>query len=326
MESSRRFEQLERDLAEANERQTAADEVLEVIGRSAFELEPVFETVLGQALRLCGAAAGQVWVLDEDVYRLAFAIGGSQSYRDYLAGVPIARGGGTLVGRVGLERRTVQILDAVADPDYEMHRARELGGFRTMLGVPMLAQKIRHEEVLRVIVDLVGRPDLLDDARVHHRDLGRHRHRFDLVVRDVDDRRLELVVELLDLEPHLGAEFCVEVRQRLVEQEQRDLLDERAAYRDALPLPARELSGFSVEERVDLQELCRPGDALIDLAVASFSRRSPKRRFPVDRLGRVERVGLEHHREAAVLRVAVGDVSPSMMTAPRSPRSGPRAG
>ena len=40
---------------------------------------------------------------------------------------------------MGLERRTVQILDVLADPDYEMHRARELGGFRTMLGVPMLA-------------------------------------------------------------------------------------------------------------------------------------------------------------------------------------------
>ena len=62
--------------------------------------------------------------------------------------MPIARGAGTLVGRVGLERRTVQILDVLADPDYEMHRARELGGFRTMLGVPMLA----GEKVIGVIM------------------------------------------------------------------------------------------------------------------------------------------------------------------------------
>jgi signal transduction histidine kinase/CheY-like chemotaxis protein len=134
-----RIEQLERDLAEARERQTAADQVLDAIGRSASELEPVFETVVGQAVRLCGADAGLIYVLDGDVYRLAFAIGGSQAYRDYLSGVPIARGAGTLVGRVGLERRPVQILDVLADPDYEMHRAVELGGFRTMLGVPMLA-------------------------------------------------------------------------------------------------------------------------------------------------------------------------------------------
>ncbi len=134
-----RIEQLERDLAEANERQAAAHEVLEVIGRTEFELEPVFETVLRQAVRLCAADAGLIYVLDGDVYRLANAIGGSQAYRDYIAEVPIARGAGTLVGRVGLERRTVQILDVLADPDYELHRARELGGFRTMLGVPMLA-------------------------------------------------------------------------------------------------------------------------------------------------------------------------------------------
>ena len=142
-----RIEQLERDLAEARERQTAADRVLEIIGRSASELEPVFETVLGQAVRLCGADAGLIYVLDDDVYRLAFALGGSQAYRDYLAGVPIARGPGTLVGRVGLERRTVQIPDVLADPDYEMHRARELGQFRTIVGVPMLA----GEKVIGVI-------------------------------------------------------------------------------------------------------------------------------------------------------------------------------
>jgi signal transduction histidine kinase/CheY-like chemotaxis protein len=145
--SDERIEQLERDLAEARERQTAADRVLEVIGRSASELEPVFETVLDQAVRLCGADAGLIYVLDEDVYRLAFALGGSQAYREYLAGVPIQRGAGTLVGRVGLERRTVQIADVLADPDYEMHRARELGQFRTIVGVPMLAE----EKVIGVI-------------------------------------------------------------------------------------------------------------------------------------------------------------------------------
>ena len=145
--SAERIEQLERDLAETRERQAAAGQVLEAIGRTGFELEPVFETVLRQAVRLCNADAGQVWVLDEDVYRLVFAIGGTQVYRDYLAGVPIARGPGTLVGRVGLERRAVQIRDVRADPDYEMHRARELGGFRTIIGVPMLAE----EKVIGVI-------------------------------------------------------------------------------------------------------------------------------------------------------------------------------
>ena len=60
-----RIVRLERSLAEAGEREAATAEVLEVIGRPQFELEPVFETVLQQAVRLCNADAGQVYVLDE---------------------------------------------------------------------------------------------------------------------------------------------------------------------------------------------------------------------------------------------------------------------
>jgi signal transduction histidine kinase len=148
MPESERIAALERDLAEAIERQSATGQVLEVLGRSAFELEPVFETVLEQAVRLCRADAGQIYVRDGDVYALAVALGASQAYREYLATAPIAAGSGTLVGRVEQERTTVQIRDAQADPEYTMRRALELGGFRSMLGVPMLD----GERVLGVIV------------------------------------------------------------------------------------------------------------------------------------------------------------------------------
>src|SRR5690349_4871398 len=144
-----RIAALERDLAEAIERQSATGQVLEVLGRSRFELEPVFETVLAQAVRLCRADAGLIYVLEGDSYRVAVALGASQAYRDYISGVPIQAGwSGTLVGRVGEERRTVQILDAQSDPSYTMTRALELGGFRTMLGVPMFS----GERVLGVLV------------------------------------------------------------------------------------------------------------------------------------------------------------------------------
>ena len=136
------------DLAEAIERESATRQVLEVLGRHAFELEPVLETVLGQAVRLCGGDAGLIYVLEGDVYRVKVLQGASQEYREYIAGVPIQAGEPTLVGRVGAQRRTVQILDAPADPGYTMARALELGGFRTMLGVPML----EAERVIGVIV------------------------------------------------------------------------------------------------------------------------------------------------------------------------------
>jgi hypothetical protein len=88
-----RIEELERDLAEAIERQSATDQVLDVVGRSAFELQPVFETVLRQAVRLCGADAGLIYLLDGDVYRMAFALGGSTSTG------PTSRGSRSCEGR-----------------------------------------------------------------------------------------------------------------------------------------------------------------------------------------------------------------------------------
>ena len=104
-----RIAELERDLAEALERQSAAAQVLEVLGGSTFELDPVFETVLQQAVRLCRADAGLIYVLDGDVYRVEATLGASQAYRDYITGVPLAAGSGGLVDRVRAERRTVQI-------------------------------------------------------------------------------------------------------------------------------------------------------------------------------------------------------------------------
>ena len=89
-------------------------------------------------MRLCDADAGMVWQLDGHVYRLANAMGASDAYLRLLHANPIARGPGTLVGLVGLERRTVQIEDAYTDPRYEWQAALDLGRFHTLLGVPML--------------------------------------------------------------------------------------------------------------------------------------------------------------------------------------------
>ena len=80
---------------------------------------------------------------------------------------------------------------------------------------------------------------------------------------------LELVVQLLDLEPHLGAQLGIEVGERLVEQEHADLLDQRPADGDALALAAGELRRLAVEQRLDLQQLGRPGDAALDLGARS---------------------------------------------------------
>ena len=136
--SADRIAQLTRDLAEANEQQAATSEVLEVIGSSDFRLEPVFETVVRHAVRLSDADCGYVYRADGDVYRIAFIIGGTPEYRDYMRRHPVQHGPETLVGRVSLERRVVEIPDVLADPSYKWPIGRELGGYRTMLGAPML--------------------------------------------------------------------------------------------------------------------------------------------------------------------------------------------
>ncbi|TML06592.1 MAG: GAF domain-containing protein [Actinobacteria bacterium] len=134
-----RVARLESELSEAIEQQAATSQVLELMGRSDLELKPLFETVVREAVRLCRADAGLVHQLDDDVFRLAFMVGASEAYRDYVRRHPIEKGPGSLVGRVERERRVVQIPDVLADPDYDWHTGRELGGFRTILGVPILA-------------------------------------------------------------------------------------------------------------------------------------------------------------------------------------------
>ena len=137
--SAERIVRLEQDLAEAKEQLTATNDVLAVIGRSDFRLEPVFETVVRHAARLCRADCGYVYQPDGDVFRIAFMLGGTPEYRAYMRKHPVPQGPETLVGRVGLERRIVQIPDVLADPAYRWPVGRELGRYRTMLGAPMLA-------------------------------------------------------------------------------------------------------------------------------------------------------------------------------------------
>ena len=121
------------------EQQTATNEVIRAIGRSGFELQPIFETVVDHAMRLCRADAAQIRIYDGGHFRLASASGGSEEYRALIGARDISPGQGTLVGRVGLERRPVLLDDVLADPDYQWTEAQRLGGFRSIVGVPMLS-------------------------------------------------------------------------------------------------------------------------------------------------------------------------------------------
>src|SRR6201986_1659888 len=126
------------ELAEVREQLGATSEVLAVIGRSASDLDRVLETVVESARKLCGANAGQVFLAYGDRFRLVYGSGMTAEYREFIADNPVVLERGSLVGRVGLDRRATQITDVLADPDYGQAEAQRVAGFRTIMGVPML--------------------------------------------------------------------------------------------------------------------------------------------------------------------------------------------
>jgi signal transduction histidine kinase/HAMP domain-containing protein len=130
-----------RELTESLDQQTATSEVLKVISRSAFDLQPVLETLIENATKLCGADKGYIHRLRGDVYTIAVSYGASDEFKTFMKEHPIhASGRETLVGRVVLERRPVHIPDVLSDPDYKWSEAQKAGGYRTLLGVPMLRE------------------------------------------------------------------------------------------------------------------------------------------------------------------------------------------
>jgi two-component system, NtrC family, sensor kinase len=139
----RLFKELEsrnRDLTDALEQQTATGEVLKIISRSTFDLQPVLQTLIESATKLCGAQKGQINRLDGEMYRLAVAYNIPPEFKAFIERNPMRPGRGTITGRVALERRAVHSSDVLADPEYDYGEGTQLGGYRTMLGVPMLRE------------------------------------------------------------------------------------------------------------------------------------------------------------------------------------------
>jgi PAS domain S-box-containing protein len=130
------------ELQEALEYQTATSDVLKVISGTTFDLQPVLDTLIGTAARICQADHACMFRLQEGYHRLAAACGGDAEYLEYLQTTPFVRDRGTLSGRTGLEGRVVHILDAATDPEYTHSEFQRLGNLHTGLGVPLLRDDI----------------------------------------------------------------------------------------------------------------------------------------------------------------------------------------
>jgi GAF domain-containing protein len=131
------------DLSESLEQQTATSEVLRVISSSPGELEPVFQSMLENATRICGAKFGNLWLREGEDFRIAATHGAPPAWDEERRRNPVLRPTpGTGFARVIATKHTVHIIDAQAEPAYRSDPARiaflQLAGVRTLVGVPML--------------------------------------------------------------------------------------------------------------------------------------------------------------------------------------------
>ena len=125
------------DLTEALEQQTATSDVLEVISRSAFDLQAVFETVAESSVRLCGADRAFIFRFDGELLRMVVAYNSSPEFVEWVAKNPIRPGRHSGSARAALQRSTIHITDVLADPEY-VYGAKDVEPIRTILGVPIL--------------------------------------------------------------------------------------------------------------------------------------------------------------------------------------------
>ena len=143
--------------------QAALGDVLRAIGQAPFDLDAVLATILSHATRLCHAERGFVYLRSDDGrYRHAAAIGASDEIIALNLSNPLVPSRTTLVGRAALERRVVHIPDVELDSEYDYPDAKRLGGFRAMLGVPML----REDEVLGVVTAWRNEPIPFTDDEI----------------------------------------------------------------------------------------------------------------------------------------------------------------
>jgi signal transduction histidine kinase len=224
------LDQRTRERDEALEQQAGTSKVLQVISSSSEDLEPVFATMLAEAVRICDANFGNIYRWDGHALHLTAAHNTPRAFVEIRRRLPI-RSALSPTGHMVATKKTVHVADLAVEPIYTEHRepgavaAVELGGVRTFMSVPLLKgneligaftlcrREIRRftDRQIALVTDFAAQAVIaIENARL----LGELRTRTDELDHSVAELKRERNNKLMNLEA-MVASIGHEVRQPL---------------------------------------------------------------------------------------------------------------